>query len=117
MVGCAAGKPRGAHPPQGERASATDGANSSFFCLSQYFQTDHGRTNGKGSSMKAAIYTRVSTEDKLNGHSLEAQARLASQFCELGVGNCQGYEERGRPGKNVFRSEFQESCRMSSVLG
>ncbi len=59
--------------------------------------------------MKAAIYTRVSTEDQLNGHSLEAQARLASQFCELREWEVvKVYEERGRSGKNVFRSEFQE---------
>ena len=58
--------------------------------------------------MRAAIYTRVSTEDQLNGHSLEAQARLVANYCALREWEVvKVYEERGRSGKNVFRPEFQ----------
>lgn len=59
--------------------------------------------------MRAAIYTRVSSEDQLNGHSLEAQARLVAQFCNIREWEIvKVYEERGRSGKNIFRPEFQE---------
>ena len=59
-------------------------------------------------SRRAAIYTRVSSEDQLNGHSLEAQAWLVAQFCNLREWEIvKVYEERGRSGKNVFRPEFQ----------
>jgi DNA invertase Pin-like site-specific DNA recombinase len=57
---------------------------------------------------RAAIYTRVSSEDQLNGHSLEAQERLVRQFCEIREWQVvKIYGERGRSGKSVLRPEFQ----------
>ena len=57
---------------------------------------------------RAAIYTRVSSEDQLNGHSLEAQERLVKQFCNFREWEVvKVYSERGRSGKNVLRPEFQ----------
>lgn len=59
-------------------------------------------------TLRAAIYTRVSSEDQLNGHSLEAQARLVANYCALREWEVvKVYEERGRSGKNIFRPEFQ----------
>jgi DNA invertase Pin-like site-specific DNA recombinase len=58
---------------------------------------------------KVAIYTRVSSEEQLDGHSLSAQQDIARQFAETrGWQVVKVYEERGRSGKTVFRPEFQQ---------
>ena len=58
---------------------------------------------------KVAIYTRVSSEEQLEGHSLSAQARLGRNYAEIrGWEVVKVYEERGRSGKTVFRPEFQQ---------
>lgn len=62
--------------------------------------------------MRAAIYTRVSSEEQLEGHSLSAQSELDKQLAsqrEWEVVNI--YEERGRSGKTVLRPEFQRMMR------
>ncbi len=62
--------------------------------------------------MRAAIYTRVSSEEQLEGYSLEAQEDVTRHFCAgRGWQVVCLYEERGRSGKTVFRPEFQAMLR------
>jgi len=59
--------------------------------------------------LRAAIYTRVSSEEQIEGHSLSAQAEIIRNFCfQRGWTVVQMYEERGRSGKNALRPEFQQ---------
>src|SRR5215212_11024738 len=58
--------------------------------------------------MRAAIYTRVSSEEQLEGHSLSAQAELTRKFAtERGWEVVQVYEEKGCSAKTALRPEFQ----------
>ncbi len=62
--------------------------------------------------MKAAIYTRVSSEEQVDGHSLSAQAELVNTFASSrGWQVVHTYEERGRSGKSAIRPEFQRMIR------
>jgi site-specific DNA recombinase len=61
---------------------------------------------------RAVIYTRVSSDDQVEGFSLEAQREACLKLCEdrgyqiIGI-----YEERGRSGKTVHRPQFQQMIR------
>jgi len=58
--------------------------------------------------MRAVAYIRVSSEEQLDGHSLEAQQRAIRLFCDArGYTVVKTYEERGRSGKTAHRPEFQ----------
>ncbi len=58
--------------------------------------------------MRAAVYTRVSSEEQLDGYSLEAQADVVQRLCEFREWQIVArYEERGRSGRSVFRPQFQ----------
>lgn len=58
---------------------------------------------------RVAIYTRVSSEEQLDGYSLEAQSQMCHQFAQMkGWTVVRIYEERGRSGKTIFRPEFQQ---------
>lgn len=55
-----------------------------------------------------AIYTRVSTEEQLEGHSIEAQERLVSDYARFRDWNIfRVYSDKGRSGTNIYRPEFQ----------
>jgi site-specific DNA recombinase len=59
-----------------------------------------------------AIYTRVSSEEQLEGYSLSAQAEAGHRFAaQKGWRVEHLYEERGRSGKNALRPEFQRMIR------
>jgi len=59
--------------------------------------------------MRAAIYTRVSTEEQIDGFSLSAQAEHCQRYADQkGWTVVHIYEERGRCGKSAQRPEFQE---------
>src|SRR5262245_17366133 len=38
--------------------------------------------NGTTATLRAAVYVRVSSEEQLEGYSLDAQRRAADQYCE-----------------------------------
>ncbi len=62
--------------------------------------------------MRAVIYTRVSSEEQVDNHSLSAQAELASQLAKRnGWQVVHLYEERGRSAKTALRPEFQQMIR------
>src|SRR5690349_6951240 len=59
--------------------------------------------------MRVAIYTRVSTEEQIDGFSLSAQAEQCRRYAEQkGWAIVKIYEERGRSGKSAQRPEFQQ---------
>ncbi len=61
---------------------------------------------------RAVLYTRVSSEEQLEGYSLSAQAEAGQRFAEQrGWELTFVYEERGRSGKNALRPEFQRMIR------
>jgi DNA invertase Pin-like site-specific DNA recombinase len=64
--------------------------------------------NGKR-SIRAALYTRVSTEEQANeGFSLDAQMRRLESYCELeGWQITDRYREQGESGRNIDRPEYQ----------
>lgn len=58
---------------------------------------------------RAIVYTRVSSEEQLEGYSLSAQAEAGQRLIEQrGWEFVKVYPERGRSGKTVFRPEFQQ---------
>ena len=62
--------------------------------------------------VRVAIYTRVSTEEQVDGHSLSAQVELVRQYAgQRGWEIVHVYEERGRSGKTALRPEFQRMLR------
>ena len=59
--------------------------------------------------MKVAIYTRVSSEEQVEGYSLSAQEVLARRFAEAKEWEVVAvYEEPGRSGKSDLRPAFQQ---------
>lgn len=60
-------------------------------------------------SMRAALYTRVSTEEQANeGFSLDAQMRRLESYCEFEGWQITGrYREQGESGRNTNRPEYQ----------
>jgi DNA invertase Pin-like site-specific DNA recombinase len=57
---------------------------------------------------RVAIYTRVSSEEQIEGYSLAAQQEIATKFAESKDWQIvKVYEERGRSGKTTIRPEFQ----------
>jgi site-specific DNA recombinase len=62
--------------------------------------------------MKVAIYTRVSSEEQVDGYSLSAQEEQARRFAEFkGWTVVALYEEPGRSGKSDLRPVFQQMIR------
>ncbi len=62
--------------------------------------------------MKVAIYTRVSSEEQVEGYSLSAQEVLARRFAEAKEWEVVTvYEEPGRSGKSDLRPAFQQMIR------
>lgn len=58
---------------------------------------------------RAVLYTRVSSEEQLDGHSLSAQEEMGRKYIQSRGWECvKVYEERGRSGKTVYRPEFQQ---------
>lgn len=63
-------------------------------------------------STRVAIYTRVSSQEQVEGHSLSAQIELVHQYvAQHGWEIVHIYEERGRSAKNALRPEFQRMLR------
>ncbi len=59
-----------------------------------------------------AIYLRVSSEEQLDGYSLDAQRDILLQFVEARGGEIvKIYEDPARSGKNALRPEFQQMIR------
>lgn len=59
--------------------------------------------------MRAAIYSRVSSEEQIDGYSLDAQEHAARQLADLrGWQVWRIYREPGRSGKSALRPEFQQ---------
>lgn len=60
-------------------------------------------------SIRAALYTRVSTEEQATeGFSLDAQMRRLEKYCEMEGWVISGrYMEEGHSGRNVRRPEYQ----------
>ena len=68
------------------------------------------------SRVRVAIYTRVSTEEQVDGHSLSAQIELVQQYAsQRGWDIVHIYEERGRSGKTALRPEFQRMLRAAEA--
>ncbi|MFC1961348.1 recombinase family protein [Chloroflexota bacterium] len=58
--------------------------------------------------MKAVIYTRVSTDEQIDGYSLEAQEGEAQKLCDFkGWQIARIYSDPGRSGKTAIRPGFQ----------
>lgn len=62
-----------------------------------------------GRSTRAALYTRVSTEEQATeGFSLDAQMRRLEKYCEMeGWAVAGKYREEGHTGRNTKRPEYQ----------
>lgn len=59
--------------------------------------------------MRAAIYTRVSSREQIEGYSLSAQREICTKFIEeKGWRVIAHYEEQGRSGKSDQRPQFQQ---------
>lgn len=62
--------------------------------------------------MKVAIYTRVSSQEQIDGYSLDAQKHICQQLVEQrGWKVFRVYEEPGRSGRSALRPVFQEMIR------
>lgn len=62
--------------------------------------------------MKVAIYTRVSSDEQVDGFSLSAQSEHCTGYAtQKGWQVIRVYEERGRSGKSTLRPEFQQMIR------
>ncbi|MEO0565469.1 MAG: recombinase family protein, partial [Chloroflexota bacterium] len=58
--------------------------------------------------MRAVIYTRVSSQEQIDGYSLSAQREICTQFANGRAWEVvQIYEEPGRSGKTAHRPVFQ----------
>lgn len=65
---------------------------------------------------RVAIYTRVSSEEQIDGYSLAAQHEITSKFADSkGWQVVKVYEERGRSGKSTLRPEFQAMMHDASL--
>lgn len=63
---------------------------------------------GNTKGLRAAIYTRVSSEEQVDGYSLDAQREIVSAFAaQRGWQIVEIYEDAGRSGKTVYRPDFQ----------
>lgn len=63
-------------------------------------------------SKRVVGYSRVSSEEQLDGYSLSAQAEAMQRFADQrGWELVHIYEERGRSGKTIYRPEFQQMLR------
>lgn len=62
--------------------------------------------------MKTAIYTRVSHEEQVNGHSLHQQYKECEKFAtNNGLNNIVLYTDEGRTARNMNRKELKELIR------
>lgn len=62
--------------------------------------------------MKVAIYTRVSSQEQIDGYSLSAQREICTQFAQQrGWEVFDVYEEPGRSGRSALRPVFQQMIR------
>lgn len=59
--------------------------------------------------MRAVIYTRVSTNEQIDGYSLDAQQEQCTRFCESrGWQVVRVYQDAGRSGLSIHRPALQE---------
>lgn len=66
--------------------------------------------------IRAALYTRVSSDEQLDGYSLSAQEQAGRAFITArGWRWVKTYEERGRSGKTIFRPELQEMLKAAEA--
>lgn len=63
----------------------------------------------EGREMKVAIYTRVSSQEQIDGYSLSAQQEICTAFAQQrGWQVFHVYEEPGRSGRSALRPAFQQ---------